>query len=203
MKIYHTLIANLIANKEVKSFDQVIETAQTLDRNLYLGDIDEGTGSIVDTAIRFWNKVDEETGTPIEERQPIKIYIDSYGGSLTSTFTMIDAIAMSKTPVWTINVGSALSGGFFTFICGHRRFAYRHSQFLYHEGSAGTEGTASQFENFASFYKKRLGKLKNVVLAKTKISEEKYTSIQKDDYWIDAEEALELGCVDEIVDELK
>lgn len=107
---------------------------------------------------------------------------------------------MSKTPVWTINVGTAYSGGFFTFICGDRRIAYPHSSFLYHEGSAGTEGTANQFENFAAFYKRRLEQLKQIVLEKTKISEEKYTAIQKDDFWMSAEDALELGCVDIIAD---
>ena len=201
MNIFNQLINELVENRgERKSFDNVIETAQTLDRNLYLGDIDENTGSIIDTAIRFWNKVDEENETPIEEREPIKLYIDSPGGSLLSTFTIIDSIALSKTPIWTINVGTAYSGGFFTFICGDRRIAYPHSSFLYHEGSAGTEGTANQFENFAAFYKRRLEQLKQIVLEKTKISEEKYTAIQKDDFWMSAEDALELGCVDVIAD---
>lgn len=204
MNIFNQLINDLVENKgERKSFDNVIETAQTLDRNLYLGDIDENTGSIIDTAIRFWNKVDAENETPIEEREPIKVYIDSPGGSLLSTFTIIDSIALSQTPVWTINVGTAYSGGFFTFICGDRRIAYPHSSFLYHEGSAGTEGTANQFENFAAFYKRRLEQLKQIVLEKTKISEEKYSAIQKDDFWMSAEDALELGCVDVIADNLQ
>lgn len=204
MNIFNQLINDLVENKgERKSFDNVIETAQTLDRNLYLGDIDENTGSIIDTAIRFWNKVDAENETPIEEREPIKLYIDSPGGSLLSTFTIIDSIALSQTPVWTINVGTAYSGGFFTFICGDRRIAYPHSSFLYHEGSAGTEGTANQFENFAAFYKRRLEQLKQIVLEKTKISEEKYSAIQKDDFWMSAEDALELGCVDVIADNLQ
>ena len=204
MNIFNQLINDLVENKgERKSFDNVIETAQTLDRNLYLGDIDENTGSIIDTAIRFWNKVDAENETPIEEREPIKLYIDSTGGSLLSTFTIIDSIALSQTPVWTINVGTAYSGGFFTFICGDRRIAYPHSSFLYHEGSAGTEGTANQFENFAAFYKRRLEQLKQIVLEKTKISEEKYSAIQKDDFWMSAEDALELGCVDVIADNLQ
>lgn len=202
-KNFNQFINDLVENKsERKSFDNVIETSQTLDRNLYLGEIEEGTGSLVDTAIRFWNKADNENDTPIEEREPIKIYIDSPGGDLSSTLTIIDAIRLSKTPVWTINVGTAYSGGFFSFISGHRRFAYPSSSFLFHEGSAGTSGTANQFENYASFYKRRLNALKEIVLSHTKISEEKYTSIQKDDFWMTAEDAIELGCADEIITEL-
>ena len=203
MGYYNTFITDLIENKaERKGFDNVLETSQTLDRNLFLGEICDETGSMVDTAIRFWNKVDEEGNIPVEERQPIKLYIDSPGGSLLSTFTMIDSIKASKTPVWTINVGCAYSGGFFTFICGHRRLAYPHASFLYHEGNAGTSGTASQFANFAAFYKKQLEKLKTIVLTNTKITEETYNNIQKDDFWMTAEEAIDLGCADEIITEL-
>jgi ATP-dependent Clp protease protease subunit len=204
MKSYNQIINDLLENaSERKNFDSVLELSQIVaDRNLYLGDIEEGTGDVIDTSIRFWNRVDDEENIPVEERKPIKLYINSCGGSLLATFTIIDAIKMSKTPVWTIAVGSAYSGGFFSFICGHRRFAYPNASFLYHEGSAGTSGTASQFANFAAFYKKQLEKLKQIVLTNTTMGEEKFNEIQKDDFWMTAEEAVSFGCADEIITEL-
>lgn len=204
MKSYNQIINDLLENaSERKNFDSVLELSQIVaDRNLYLGDIEEGTGDVIDTSIRFWNRVDDEENIPVEERKPIKLYINSGGGSLLATFTMIDSIKMSKTPVWTIAVSSAYSGGFFTFICGHRRFAYPNASFLYHEGSAGTSGTASQFANFAAFYKKQLEKLKQIVLTNTTIGEEKFNEIQKEDFWMTAEEAVDFGCADEIITEL-
>ena len=108
---------------------------------------------------------------------------------------------MSKTPVYTINTGTAYSGGFFIFIAGHKRFAYPLSSFLFHEGSVGNGGTASQFANFAAFYKTQLKQLKQVVLKYTKIDEDKYKEIQKDDFWLTANEALELGVCDIITEE--
>lgn len=204
MKSYNQIINDLLENaSERKNFDSVLELSQIVaDRNLYLGDIEEGTGDVIDTSIRFWNRVDDEENIPVEERKPIKLYINSGGGSLLATFTIIDAIKMSKTPVWTIAVGSAYSGGFFSFICGHRRFAYPNASFLYHEGNAGTSGTASQFANFAAFYKKQLEKLKQIVLTNTTIGEEKFNEIQKEDFWMTAEEAVNFGCADEIITEL-
>jgi ATP-dependent Clp protease protease subunit len=180
--------------------DNVVESVSFLDRHLVVDEIDGAVGDAIENLIRFWNKVDEENNTPIEERVPIKIYIDSPGGDLNATFTMIDAIRLSKTPVWTINVGMAYSGGFFTFIAGHKRFAYPHSSFLYHEGSAGNSGTSNQFQNFAAFYKSQLNQLKDIVLKYTKVTPELYEEKRRDDWWISADEAIELGIADEIMD---
>ena len=184
------------------SFSNIVELACDMDRNIYIGLIINGIGKDVDQKIRFWNAYDEAQGVPVEEREPIKIYIDSPGGDLIETFTMIDAITMSKTPVWTICTGAAYSGGFFTFIAGHKRFAYPLASFLYHEGATGTSGDASKFRNFAAFYEKQLKQLKNVVLKHTTIDEDTYEKHIKDDWWFTAEEALEYGICDEISREL-
>ena len=164
--------------------------------------IDGNVGDAIDSYIRFFNRQDEQDGIPVEERVPIKIYIDSPGGDLVATFTMINSIRMSKTPVWTINIGAAYSGGFFTFIAGHKRFAYPLASFLFHEGSTGTSGDAGKFRNFADFYKKELDNLKKVVLEYTDITEEDYEKHINDDWWFTAEEALKYGICDEITKEL-
>lgn len=183
-------------------FAQIVDFIHCSNRIMYLGDITEGVGSAMDSMIRFWNYEDDKKDIPVEERQPIKIYIDSNGGSLVDTFTMIDAISMSKTPVYTICTGSAYSGGFFTFIAGHKRFAYPLSSFLYHEGSTGNTGDAGKFRNFAAFYEKVLKQLKDVTIKYTKITEEEYEKHIKDDWWFTADEALEYGICDEISKEL-
>ena len=184
------------------SFPHFIALQQALDRTVYVGDIIPGIGKDVDEQIRFWNTYDEEKGIPVEEREPIKIYIDSCGGSLVESFTIIDSITLSKTPVWTICTGAAYSGGFFIFISGHKRIAYPLSSLLYHEGSTGTSGDAGKFRNYAAFYEKQMKQLKNVVLKHTDIDEDTYEKHIKDDWWFTAEEALEYGICDEIAKEL-
>ena len=187
--------------EDVKSFDDVINLDCALNREIYVGDISGGIGQTVDGYIRFWNKYDDKCNIPIEDRKPIKIYIDSNGGCLSDTFTMIDAIKLSKTPVWTICTGSAYSGGFFTFIAGHRRFAYDHASFLYHEGATATGADAGKFRNYAEFYQKELEQLKEVTLKYTKITPEEYKEHIKDDWWMTADEALKYGVCDEITKE--
>lgn len=193
-----TLQALLDNKEEIKGFDQAFMTVDALSRRLYLGAISEEVGDSIDGFIRFWNQVDDENEVPVEEREPIKLFINSIGGDIYATFTMIDSIKQSKTPVWTINTGAAWSGGFFTFIAGHRRIAYPHSSFLFHEGSAANGGDAGKFRNFAAFYEKILGELKKHTLEYTKISEEEYDKHVKDDWWMLVDDALELGVCDEI-----
>lgn len=187
--------------EDIKSFEDLINLDGSLKREVYLYDIAPGTGATVEGYIRFWNQYDNDHNIPEESREPIKIYIDSCGGSLSDTFTIIDAIKLSKTPVWTINMGCAYSGGFFVFICGHKRIAYSHSSFLFHEGSTGTSGTSSQFENYTAFYKKQLEQLKNIVLNNTSISKEEYQEIKKDDIWYDVEDGVTKGFIDKIAEE--
>lgn len=196
------IVKTAIENDAVHDFNDYVNLDDALQRNIYLaGDIAENTGIYVASLVRFWNRWDNEHNIPVEERAPIKIFINTNGGDLFAAFTMIDAISMSKTPVWTINEGRAFSGGFFTFIAGHKRFAYPHSAFLYHEGGTGTEGTASQFENYAIFYKKQIKQLEEITLKYTKITKEQYKEIHKDDYWMTAAEALNDGVCDEILEE--
>ena len=187
---------------DMKTFEDLINLDSSFRREIYLYDIAAGVGPSVDGYIRFWNEYDDDHNIPVEEREPIKIFIDSCGGSLTDTFTIIDAIKLSKTPVWTINMGCAYSGGFFVFISSDKRIAYPHSSFLFHEGSTGTSGTSSQFENYTAFYKRQLGQLKNIVLENTSITEEEYADIRKDDIWYDVQDGIEKGFIDEVAKEL-
>ena len=187
--------------KDIKDFSDVINLHCDLNREIVIGDIFEGLGKSVDGLIRFWNQYDEDRNTPIEERKPILLMIDSSGGSLLDTFTIIDSIKLSKTPVHAIITGTAYSGGFFIAISADKRYAYKHSSFLFHEGSVGNGGTSGQFENFTAFYKKQLQGLKEIVLENTKITEEEYDKIKRDDIWYDVYEALDKGIIDEILGE--
>ena len=183
--------------------DMCVAECAIANREVFVGTISPGLGDNIDMYIRYWNMKDDEAGIPVEKRQPIKVYIDSNGGCLDDTLTMIDAISMSKTPVWTICVGNAYSGGFFTFIAGHKRIAYPMSSFMFHEGSTNS-GTvdAGKFRNYADFYSRQMELLKKVTLKYTKISEEDYEHHRKDDWWFFAEEGIQYGFVDEIAKEL-
>lgn len=188
-------------SESIQTFDDIFTLSSCWSREVLVGDIDPELGVAIETFIRFWNKYDDENNIPVEKREPIKLFIDSNGGDLTAAFTVIDAITLSKTPVYTINIGSAYSGGFFIFITGHKRYAYPLSTFLYHEGSTGNVADAGKFRNFANFYDKELDMLKDLTLKYTKFTPEFYEEKKKDDLWLTSQEALELGVCDEILTE--
>ena len=188
--------------KDCSDFDDLLNKTLCLDRNCLILDITEGTGDGINNLIRYWNLIDDKNNIPVEERQPIKLYIDSNGGDLVQTFIMIDSIRLSKTPVWTIGMGAVYSGGFFTFISGHRRIAYPSSSYLYHEGSTGTFGDAGKFRNYACFYEKQMAALKANTLKFNDIDERTYDLHIKDDWWMTAEEAIQYGICDEIATEI-
>ena len=198
------IVLSMVDNvkEDIKSFEDLVNIDGSINREIYIYDITPGLGPSIDGYIRFWNTQDEKNNIPVEERKPIKIYIDSCGGCLDDTFTIIDAIKMSKTPIIGITVGNAYSGGFFIFISCPKRYAYPHATFLFHEGATQTGGTAGQFANYAAFYKRQLDMLKDIVISNTNITEEEYKEIKKDDIWYDAKEGIEKGFVDKILEEL-
>ena len=194
-----TLIKQLYDSaKSNYDFCDIIDLSNGLNRNIVFTDIDASIGDSVNSYIQFFNRIDQEKKIAVNKRTPIKIYIDSNGGSLTACFTIIDAITMSKTPVWTINIGKAYSAGFFIFITGHKRFAYPNSSFLFHEGSTGIYQDANKFKNYADFYKQQLEQLRAITLEHTQIEPEEYDKHVKDDWWFDVNEALKYGVTDKI-----
>ena len=194
-----TLIKQLYDSaKSNYDFCDIIDLSNGLNRNIVLTDIDASIGASVNSYIQFFNRIDQEKKIDVNKRTPIKIYIDSNGGNLEACFTIIDAITMSKTPVWTINIGKAYSAGFFIFITGHKRFAYPNSSFLFHEGSTGIYQDANKFKNYADFYKQQLERLRAITLKHTQIEPEEYDKHVKDDWWFNVDEALKYGVTDKI-----
>lgn len=194
-----TLIKQLYDSaKSNYDFCDIIDLSNGLNRNIVLTDIDASIGDSVNSYIQFFNRIDQEKKIDVNKRTPIKIYIDSNGGNLEACFTIIDAITMSKTPVWTINIGKAYSAGFFIFITGHKRFAYPNSSFLFHEGSTGIYQDANKFKNYADFYKQQLEQLRAITLEHTQIEPEEYDKHVKDDWWFNVDEALKYGVTDKI-----
>ncbi len=107
----------------------------------------------------------------------------------------------SKTPIHTIVTGCAMSCGFMILICGHKRFAHKLSTPLYHQVSSVAFGTVKEMEESLEETKRLQSQLESIVLEKTDISKKKLKQIldNKFDWFMTAEESLELGVVDEIL----
>lgn len=133
--------------------------------------------------------------------RPIKMYIDSYGGAVYQCLGLIGVMESSKTPVHTIVTGAAMSCGFMILINGHERFGYKHATPLYHQASTGFYGTVKDMEEKLVETKRLQSKIEEMTIRLTKISKKKLSDVLKNkiDWYMTAEEALNLGVIDGIL----
>ena len=162
-------------------------------------EIDETLMSVIKEIIKI-NMAD--AAIPVEKRIPIVIPIMSYGGDLDVTYTFIDVCAMSKTPIITVNMGSAMSAGVLLLLAGHKRYTLKHAQAMIHSGSGGMEGTFEQMEASQAFYKNQVARMREYLLERTKIDAKSFGRKKTKDWYLDADEQVKLGIVDEIIDSL-
>lgn len=151
--------------------------------------------------IMRWNM--EDMGKPVEDRKPIRIYVMSYGGDLDYMWAMVDAINMSKTPVYTINIGVAASAASLIFISGHKRFMVPNSRVIIHEGSAQMAGDAIKVMDATESYRKDLKKMKDYILSKTRIPAQTLNRRKNNDWTLDSAYCLENGVCDVLVSSIE
>ena len=168
-------------------------------RTIYINNIiDESTSESITYMIMKYNRDDK--GKYIEDRKPIFIYINSLGGSVSDGFAIIDAVVASKTPVYTVNIGTSYSMGFLIFLSGTKRYATVNSTFLCHEGSSSVYDTMSKAKDRMEFENNQMEKhIMDYVLSRTHISESLYQEQYRKEWYMYPEEAKKLGVVTDIV----
>lgn len=168
-------------------------------RRLFLnGYIGEDTVSYITYHILRYNRDDESI--PIEEREPIKLFINSEGGNIPDGLSVCSAIKCSDTPVYTINIGKANSMAFLIFITGWLRFTLPYSEFMLHDGLYADNDSIMKVGDRLEFYKGQLtGLQQELILNNSTLSKSKYRSNIRKDWYMLPKEAQELGFVDNIL----
>lgn len=166
---------------------------------LWNDDIDDATIDIA-LYIKKWN--DEDKDLAIEDRQPIKIFINSDGGYVATVLHVIDMIHLSKTPVYTIGMGRVYSAGGLLLMAGHKRYIFPHTSYLIHDGSSGAIGSIGKMIDNLEFTKELEKRIKQYILSSTRITEEIYDQNYRRDWFMFSEEIIKLGIADEIVTDI-
>ena len=154
---------------------------------------------MVDKTIRMWNYADDTEIVEYSKRYPIKIYMNSLGGDFNAMLTIMDSIKMSKTPVYTINTGVVQKEAFFIYSMGHQRYAYPRATFLYERDLKHLDEADEQVDKYATFYQRQLTEIKDLIIEKTKITENEYNKHLKGVWWMTAEDAHKLRVCTEIL----
>lgn len=164
-------------------------------------EITSATLELVQYILR-WNR--EDLGKPAEERNPIKIFIDSPGGSLDAAKTLIEVFKISKTPVYAFAFGTCASAASMVFLGCDKKYALPNTTFVFHKGSvSGVGGDFQQVQSFMKDYEQQIQELVSFYKRNTKYSPEVIEEkLNQGDWYVKISEALENGVVDEIVTDI-
>ncbi|MCA9229722.1 MAG: ATP-dependent Clp protease proteolytic subunit [Planctomycetales bacterium] len=134
-------------------------------------------------------------------RKDIHFYINSPGGSVTSTLAIYDTMQMISPPVATYCVGLAASGGAVLLAGGaeKKRYALKNSKIMIHQPHGGVGGQVSDIEIQANEILRTRATLNEILAAHTGKSVEEIGKACDRDYYMTAPEAMEYGIVDDIL----
>lgn len=168
------------------------------DRIIFLGEeVTDVSANIVVAQLLFLEA--EDPG------KDIQLYINSPGGSVTAGMAIYDTMNYIKSDVSTICIGMAASMGAFLLSGGTKgkRFALPNAEIMIHQPSGGSRGMASDMKIVADQILKTKQKL-NEILAKN--TGKPIDVIERDtdrDNYMTAQEALEYGLIDSIIENRK
>ncbi|KAJ5549288.1 hypothetical protein N7504_004272 [Penicillium tannophilum] len=139
-------------------------------------------------------------------KKPIHLYINSPGGSVTAGLAIYDTMTYIAAPVSTICVGQAASMGSLLLAGGApgKRFCLPHSSIMVHQPSGGYHGQATDIAIHAKEILRIRAQLNNIykrhLNGPKKLELDDIEKLMERDYFMGAEEAKELGIIDEILD---
>lgn len=140
----------------------------------------------------------EEAG--IAKPDPVTLYIHSYGGDLNQSQFLCDLIESSHVPIITVATGVAMSAGLLIFLSGAKRYAFKHSKILIHEGSAAFSGTAEEIKAAHQEYDQTLEKTEKYILSHTKIDKKLFDKKKSKDWYVSGDELVSYGIADKIIE---
>lgn len=168
------------------------------ENNIYLeGEINSESAKEITTYIIEANYPPED----LPELTYINLFINSQGGCMESTFSMISVIKASRVPIRTIAMGSCASGGLMTAISGHIRLVDEYCSIMSHTLSTGFPSFAkhSELENWLAGIKAETEKIVKLYVKNTKLSEEdirEHLLPLNRDVYLTAEQAIGYGLFD-------
>ena len=182
-------------NRGERSYD--IFSRLLKDRIIFLSeDVNQATASLVVAQMLFLESEDPD--------KDIYFYINSPGGSITDGMAIYDTINYVKCPVSTICVGMAASMGAVLLASGTKgkRFATPNAEIMIHQPliSGGLAGQATEIKIHADHMVKTREKLNRILSERTGQPLEKINQDTERDNFMTAEQALEYGLIDGILD---
>ena len=165
------------------------------DRIIVLSDeVNDATASLVVAQLLFLEGQDAE--------KDIHLYINSPGGSVTAGMAIYDTMQYIKCDVSTICMGLGASMGAFLLAAGAKgkRYALPNAEIMIHQPSGGARGQATEIPIVAENILRTRERLNRILAENTGKPIEVIAQDTERDNFMTAEEALEYGLIDKVLD---
>lgn len=178
-----------------RSFD--IYSRLLKERIIFLGEeVNDVSANLVVAQLLFLESEDPS--------KDISLYINSPGGSISSGMAIYDTMQYIKCDVSTICVGMAASMGAFLLAGGTKgkRKALPNAEILIHQPLGGAQGQATEIEIAARHIIRTKERMNRLLAQNTGKSYEDLVKDTDRDNWMTAQEAVEYGLIDSVVEKI-
>ena len=169
-----------------------------MDRIIFLGtQVDDYTANVIQAQLLYLDSS--------EPGKDVSIYINSPGGSVYAGLGIYDTMQYIQSDVSTICTGMAASMAAVLLVAGakDKRFALKHSRVMHHQPIGGSQGQASDIEITSREILKLKKELYTII---SEHSGQPYDKVYQDsdrDYWMTAQEAVDYGMIDRVLEKSK
>jgi ATP-dependent Clp protease, protease subunit len=132
---------------------------------------------------------------------PITVNIKSFGGDLFEAYSIHDYLRTVKSKVTTKVIGSSASAATVISMAGDVRLISRNSKYLIHKPMVGAMGNSDDFEEVLKQLKDLDKDLIDLYVSRSNLDAKQVLSLMRENKFISAEQALEHGFVDGIIEE--
>ena len=186
------IIPTVIEKSSNKEYAYDLYSRLLKDRIIFLtGEINDSVASIVISELLYLDNLSHED---------IYLYINSPGGSITSGMSIYDTMNFIKSKVITIGIGMTASMAAFLLSSGNIRYALPNTEVMIHQPLGGAQGQATDIKIAAERIIKLKEKLNQILAKNTNQPLEKIYNDTERDNFLSANEALEYGLIDKIIE---
>lgn len=170
---------------------------------IVIGDVNhELSKSVIEQILKINHEDSEKEKKVVDyKREPIKIILSSFGGSVYDGLAIYDVMRCSKTPIHTYGYGFIMSMGVGILLGGSKRFLSKNSSVMIHDMSVGSFGTLENVKEYTKVMDNLRDLAEDIILDRTNIMKSQLDDIyeKKKDWYITSDEAVKLGIVHEIL----
>ena len=189
----NSLTPYILEEREMRATQMDIFSRMMLDRIIHIyGEVNDNMMAISQAQLLFLDNL---------EKSDIRLHISSPGGSVLSGLGIVDVMNYISSDVATVNMGLSASMGSILLSSGAKgkRYSLKHSRVMIHQVSSGMQGVISDMKISFKESEKYNDRLFEILSENTGKTKEQILTDANRDFWLNPEEALDYGIIDEII----